>query len=67
MILCYKKFFPWGEPTNFKAKILSGKKKHTIRRDKNNRWITGRKIQHAHGVRTKNYDHFADGECKSAL
>ena len=67
MILCYKKFFPWGEPTNFKAKILSGKKKHTIRRDKNNWWITGRKIQHAHGVRTKNYDHFADGECKSAL
>ena len=65
MILGYKKFFPWGVPTNFKAKILSGKKKHSLRQDKKNRWITGRKIQHAHEVRTKNYDHFADGECKS--
>lgn len=65
MILGYKKLFPWGDPTNFKLKILSGKKKHTIRQDKKNRWISGRKIQHAHGVRTKQYDHFADGECKS--
>lgn len=65
MILGYKKIFPWGGPTNFKPKILSGKKKHSLRQDKNNRWKTGRKIQHAHGVRTKQYDHFADGECKS--
>lgn len=65
MILGYKKFFPWGKPTNFKPKILSGKKKHSLRWDKKNRWISGRKIQHAHGVRTKQYDHFANGECKS--
>ncbi len=65
MILGYKKLFPWGEPTNFKTKILSGKKKHSLRQDKNNRWHAGMKIQHAHGVRTKQYDHFANGECKS--
>jgi len=65
MILGYKKFFPCGEPTNFKSLILAREKKHTIRQDKKNRWTAGRKIQHAHGVRTKQYDHFADGECKS--
>lgn len=65
MILGYKKIFPWGEPTNFKPKIIYGQKKHTLRQDKKNRWVAGRKIQHAHGVRSKQYDHFADGECKS--
>ena len=65
MILGYKKFFPWGEPTHFRLKILLGEKKHSIRQDKNNRWRAGMKIQHAHGVRTKQYNHFADGECKS--
>jgi len=65
MILGYKKKFPWGTETNFKRKILDGTKKHTMREDSHDRWHAGKKIQHAHGVRTKQYDHFADGECKS--
>jgi len=65
MILGYKKRFPWGSETNFKRKILEDIKKHSLRTDRKNRWITGRKIQHAHGVRTKQYDHFQNGECKS--
>jgi len=63
MILGYKKQFPWGTPTDFKRKILEGIKKHTIRADAYDRWDEGRKIQHAHGVRTKQYDHFKDDEC----
>jgi len=65
MILGYKKKFPWGTETNFKRKILDGKKEHTIREDVHDRWHAGRKIQHAHGVRTKQYDNFLDGYCKS--
>lgn len=64
MIIGYKKQFPWGKPTNFKLKILSGWKRHTIREDIHDRWKTGMKIQHAHGVRTKHYDNFKDDECK---
>lgn len=65
MILGYKKYWPWGGFTNFAQKIILGKKIHTIRIDKNNRWKPGMKIQHAHGVRTKYYIQFFKGECIS--
>lgn len=55
MILSFKKQFI--EP------ILSGSKIHTIREDKNNRWISGRSIQFADGVRTKLYNEFKTGTC----
>lgn len=58
-------FWPWGGFTNFAKKILEGTKKHSLRIDKSNRWHAGRKIQHAHGVRTKRYMMFLQGECKS--
>lgn len=38
-------------------------KKLTIRDDPHNRWKAGRKIHFATGVRTKNYECFAMGEC----
>jgi len=63
MIIGYKKQFPWGKPTNFKNKILTGWKRHTIREDIHDRWKPGMKIQHAHGVRTKHYENFKDDEC----
>lgn len=65
MILGYKKYFPAGGLTNFAYKIIHGIKKHSIRIDTNNRWKPGMKIQHAHGVRTKNYMQFFESECKS--
>lgn len=64
-----------GKPTFFEEKILAYlypysnqatgilPKKHTIRVDKNNRWRVGMLIQFATGVRTKNYQKFADGIC----
>lgn len=55
MILSFKK--------QFKAKILSGAKKHTIRQDSKNRWQVGKKIHFATGLRTKNYNQFAEGIC----
>lgn len=63
MILSYKQKFPWGRPTNFEQKIKEGIKKHTIRDDIHGRWKPGMKIHHAYGVRTKNYDCFAEGVC----
>lgn len=65
MILGYKKLFPWKEPTDFKRKIQDGIKKHTIRADVKERWHVGMKIQHAHGIRTKYYEQFFEGVCKS--
>lgn len=65
MILGYKKYWPWGGMTNFAFKIIHGIKKHSLRRDPKNRWKPGLKIQHAHGVRTKDYMQFFKGECKS--
>jgi len=47
------------------SKLLKDRKSIPIRYDVNNRWVAGRIIQHAYGVRTKQYDHFANGECKS--
>lgn len=55
MILSFKPQFV--EP------ILSGKKKHTIREDSNNRWHPGKYIHMATGVRTKSYKQFASAIC----
>lgn len=52
-----------GFKNQFQDKILSGSKIHTIREDKNNRWKVGNKIHFATGVRTKNYNQFAEGVC----
>lgn len=54
-----------GFKPQFKEKIQSGSKIHTIRIDKNNRWFPGRKIHFATGVRTKNYECFKEDKCKS--
>lgn len=78
MNLGYKQYFPFdGEPTNFDRKIIKSihpesiyhdypsiiPKIHTIREDQHNRWKPGMKIHHVYGVRTKNYDCFAEGVC----
>lgn len=52
-----------GFKSQFKPKILSGEKVHTIRIDANNRWKPGKIINFALGVRTKNYNQFALGRC----
>lgn len=49
-----------GFKPQFKPLILDGCKIHTIREDKNDRWKVGTKIQMATGVRTKNYEQFAE-------
>lgn len=49
-----------GFKPQFKPLILDGTKIHTIREDKNDRWKVGTKIQMASGVRTKNYEQFAE-------
>lgn len=75
MILGFKTVFPWGEPTNFKKKILGkwekvsscspsmqvcpGTKLHTIRAG--NRFNPGDILHMATGVRTKNYNQFNKG------
>ena len=64
MIIGYKKQFPWGKPTDFKRKILSGIKRHTIREDVHNRWHAGMTMHMATGVRTKNYNCFKLDTCK---
>lgn len=56
MILGFKQQFPDKTPTNFKEKILSGEKIHSIRAGY--RWSLGMTIQMAYGVRTKNYNQF---------
>lgn len=55
MILSYKK--------QFVQPILDGTKIHTIREDPHDRWHAGRKIHHATGVRTPNYNCFKEDEC----
>lgn len=54
-----------GFNSQFIEAIKSGKKIHTIREDKHDRWTRGRKIHFASGVRTKNYFQFKEGECFS--
>lgn len=57
MILGFKKSM------GFKEKILNFSKKHTIREDKHDRWKQGRMIQFAYGVRTKQFEKFAEMPC----
>ena len=56
MILGFKQQFQDKTPTNFREKILSGEKIHSIRAG--DRWRLGMSIQMAYGVRTINYDQF---------
>lgn len=57
MILSFKE--------QFKEPILKGSKIHTIREDMHNRWKAGKIIHMATGVRTKKYNCFNEGICKS--
>jgi hypothetical protein len=57
--------FPWGTPTQFEQKILSGTKIHTIREDRGYRWRPGMKIHLSTGIRTKHYRCFHETECVS--
>jgi hypothetical protein len=57
MILAFK--------PQFVQPILDGTKIHTIRLAKEGRWVPGRKIHFATGVRTKNYSCFKEGDCIS--
>lgn len=54
-----------GFKERFKEPILKESKIHTIRIDEADRWRSGRSIQMATGVRTKNYNCFKETECKS--
>ena len=54
-----------GFKPQFKEPILKKKKKHTIRKDKNDRWKPGMKIHFATGARTRLYHQFYEGFCKS--
>ena len=68
MILGFTKVFKVNgktKPTDFRQKVLEGRKVHTIRADINQRWKPGRKIQFATGARTKYYECFKEGECVS--
>lgn len=72
MILNFKTKFPWGELTYFVGKILNwidnlpiDQKLHSIRTDRSNRWKPGMKIHFATGMRTKNYECFAESKCIS--
>lgn len=57
MILSFKK--------KWKPEIMSGRKIHTIRQDKPDRWKEGNIIHFATGVRTKYYDNFLTDRCRS--
>lgn len=57
MILSFKK--------QFIERIIRGSKIHTIRLDPHNRWKVDNKIHFATGIRTKKYNQFFEGECKS--
>lgn len=73
MILGFSKYFPWGEPTLFREKIISsidknvfprnlrldGPKIHSIRGG--DRWRPGLTIQMAYWVRSKQYFQFNKG------
>lgn len=63
MLLGFKTKFSNGEPTNFKEKILSGEKRHTIRLG--DRWKPGMNIHFATGVRTRQCDIFKIYPCVS--
>lgn len=59
MVLGFMQRFPNGEPTNFKEKILSGEKIHSIRQG--DRWQAGYFLHMAYGVRTNTYQQFNQG------
>jgi hypothetical protein len=61
MILGFKTHFQDGTPTNFREKILAGIKQTTIREDSKDRFKVGTKLHFATGVRTKQYEQFAEG------
>lgn len=54
-----------GFKPRFVQPILDGSKIHTIREDIHGRWKPGNTIHFATGVRTKNYNCFKLGKCKS--
>lgn len=54
-----------GFKERFINPILNKTKVHTIREDSHNRWKIGMKMQMATGVRTKKYNQFNEGICKS--
>ena len=56
MILAFKE--------RFKQPILDGKKAHSIREDKHDRWKEGKIIHFSTGVRTKHYNCFMLCTCK---
>jgi hypothetical protein len=62
MILGFKTMFPWGEPTNFKDKILKGVKKTTIRKRIN--WRVGDEIQFCAFDDSELIEQFATGKVK---
>jgi hypothetical protein len=52
-----------GFKEQFVEPILDGKKIHTIREDATNRWVKGRVMHMATGVRTKKYNQFNEEIC----
>jgi hypothetical protein len=52
-----------GFKNQFVEPILNGSKIHTIREDSHNRWVVGRRMDMATGVRTKNYNKFSEKIC----
>ena len=54
-----------GFKQQFIEPIINRIKIHTIREDKNDRWKANRIINAATGVRTKNYNQFAEMVCHS--
>jgi hypothetical protein len=54
-----------GFKPQFKGKIINGQKIHTIRKDYPGRWKAGNVIHFATGIRTKDYNQFWYGYCKS--
>lgn len=57
MILGFKETIE-GKRTYFVARILTGDKKFTLRDDRQDKWVPGRKIEMATGIRTKHYRQF---------
>ena len=52
-----------GFKDQFVEPILNGTKIHTIREDATNRWVKGRVMHMATGVRTKKYNQFNEEIC----
>lgn len=65
MILPFMDKFPDKEPTHFKELILEGVKKHSMRLDPLERWMSGRRIDMAYHNRTKQMEIFHRTPCIS--